>query len=347
MTDFIFDDIGSYPLPNGVSKEWIQKAYLQQVEQEKFFSGVKLFKIINDAFNQKINAGVEAPTYPQYQDMNEQFLSIIRNPQCTEEPFKVKKSKANIVEIEAIDLAAELSQNSEKQNMRLCITGPIEMYLKDFGGTNYTDILNIFAHDVDQFISNAIETSKNLNINVISIDEPSIGINPQILFEDEDIIHALKIATQSAYKKGIDIQIHLHSPLHYKLALSTEQINIIGVEAAGHPSYLELIDRNFLEEMDAYLRVGLARTDISNLVSVLNEKYNMNVWKDSTKLNEIITELETSEVIHKRFVHAYEMFGDRIKYVGPDCGLGSWPSQEIAQQLLNNVSKSIQKFRQL
>lgn len=345
MSDFIFDDIGSYPLPEGIKKDWIQKAYSQGLEQESLFSGVKLFSIINDAFEQKIKAGVEVPTYPQYQDMNEQFLSIIRNPECTEEPFRIKKIKANIPEIEAIELAADLSNKSEKQKVRLCITGPLELYLKDFGGTNYTDILNIFAEDVDRFIYNAIESSKHLDISVISIDEPSIGINPQIMFEDEDIVNALKIATQSAYKKGIDIQIHLHSPLHYKIALDTDQINVIGVESAGTPSYLELLDKKILEDSDAYLRVGVARTDISNLISVLNDKYNTNVWKDAIKLNEIVTILETPKVIAKRVAYAQKLFDDRIKYVGPDCGLGSWPSQKVAFELLNNISTGIQQFR--
>jgi 5-methyltetrahydropteroyltriglutamate--homocysteine methyltransferase len=51
----------------------------------------KTVQIINAAFQQKVDAGVEAPTYPQYQDMNEQFLSVIRDPENIEEPFKSKK----------------------------------------------------------------------------------------------------------------------------------------------------------------------------------------------------------------------------------------------------------------
>jgi 5-methyltetrahydropteroyltriglutamate--homocysteine methyltransferase len=116
---------------------------------------------------------------------------------------------------------------------------------------------------------------------------------------------------------------------------------VIGVESAGHPSYLDLIDKKVLEDSDSFLRVGVARTDISNLVSVLNDKYNTNVWRDAVRLKEIVNELETPEVIRKRFEKAYSMFGDRIKYVGPDCGLGSWPSQEIAFQLLQNVTAGV------
>ncbi len=58
MKEIIFDDIGSYPLPEGVSREWVQNAFKTRAEDEK------LFTVINDAFQQKIDAGVEVPTYP-------------------------------------------------------------------------------------------------------------------------------------------------------------------------------------------------------------------------------------------------------------------------------------------
>lgn len=337
MNNVIFDDIGSYPLPQGVTKEWVQKAFSKHSEREK------LFQIINAAFQQKVDAGVEAPTYPQYQDMNEQFLSVIRDPENTEEPFKVKEKAARIVELEAVQPAAQMYMQShgEKQNTRICVTGPLEMYLKEFGGTEYTDILYLLAESVDRFLKNSIDNSGYLNISVVSIDEPSIGINPQIMFNDDELIQALKIATRSAHRKGIDVQIHLHSPLHYKLACDTSQINVIGVESAGHPSYLDLIDKKVLDESDSFLRVGIARTDISNLVSVLNDKHGTNVWKDASRLQEIVNELETPAVISKRLEKAYSIFGERIKYVGPDCGLGSWPSQQIASQLLQNVAAGI------
>ena len=58
MEEIIYDDIGSYPLPEGVSKEWIRNAFKTRTEDEI------LFEVINDAFQQKIDAGVEVLTYP-------------------------------------------------------------------------------------------------------------------------------------------------------------------------------------------------------------------------------------------------------------------------------------------
>ncbi len=47
MEEIIFDDAGSYPLPEVVSKEWVQNAFKTRVEDEK------LFTVINDAFSRK------------------------------------------------------------------------------------------------------------------------------------------------------------------------------------------------------------------------------------------------------------------------------------------------------
>jgi len=50
----------------------------------------------------------DVPTYPQYQDMNQQFLGIINDEACSEEPLLVRKDRAKIIELEAIeDVGAE------------------------------------------------------------------------------------------------------------------------------------------------------------------------------------------------------------------------------------------------
>jgi hypothetical protein len=54
------------------------------------------------------------------------------------------------------------------------------------------------------------------------------------------------------------VEIHLHSPLYYNFACETPTINVIGVESAGTPSYLELIDKKVLENTDSFLRLGIA-----------------------------------------------------------------------------------------
>lgn len=341
-SDMIYDDIGSYPLPEGISSDWIQSAITSRSQDDQ------LFEIISSAMEQKVIAGVEVPTYPQFQDMNQQFLKVIDDPACVDAPLLVKESEAKILELEALrDYASKYrSDHGAKFKIRVCVTGPVELYLKEFGSTAYGDVLLSFAKSIDRFVKNSIKQSGDLVVNTISIDEPSIGLNPQIMLDDEDIINALTIAGESAHRHGIDAEIHLHSPLNYKLVCQVPSINVIGVESASNPSYLELIDRTDLLATDTFIRAGIARTDIYGLSAILNEKYNINVWKEPDRLSEVVTGMETPQVIAKRLSRCYDMFGEHIKYVGPDCGLGSWPTQNIAAQLLKNTAAGIDKFRQ-
>lgn len=334
----LYDDIGSYPLPEGISKEWISTA-IKNNDQ-------KLINILRDSMNQKINAGVDIPTYPQFQDMNQQFLGIINDESAQEEPLMVSKEKARIMELSAIEATGEeyYNKNGRMLDVRICVTGPIELYLKQFGGTVYKDVLDSFAISINRFITNSIDNAKNIHIKTVSIDEPSIGINPQIMFSESDMAEALEKAARIPASYKIDTEIHLHSPLHYKLLRDVPSIGIVGVESAANPSYLDLIDRKDLSDYDKFLRVGISRTDIFSMAAVLNEKYETNVWKEPVKLKEITTEMETPDIIKKRLENAYGIFGDRIKYAGPDCGLGSWPSQELAFKLLQNTGIGIRKF---
>jgi len=78
---------------------------------------------------------------------------------------------------------------------------------------------------------------------------------------------------------------------------------------------------------------------------LLNEKYQTNVWKETSRLGEIVTAMETPEVVAKRLRHAYDRFGELIRYAGPDCGLGAWEYQDLAQGLLKNVGDGIASFK--
>jgi 5-methyltetrahydropteroyltriglutamate--homocysteine methyltransferase len=229
-------------------------------------------------------------------------------------------------------------------DIRVCVTGPLELYLQQFGSASYPDILNLIASSVNLFIKNAIEDAENFRVRTISIDEPSLGINPDVSFSNDALTEAFGLASSYAHEKGLDVEIHLHSPLYYEIACRTEGINVIGVESAANPGYLDLIDRSVLEDADSYLRAGIARTDVFNLVACLNEEYKTNAWKEPKLLEKLVTELETPEVIGARLREVYSRFGDRILYVGPDCGLGSWPTQALAGQLLANVATALDGF---
>jgi 5-methyltetrahydropteroyltriglutamate--homocysteine methyltransferase len=335
--EIIFDDIGSYPLPEGV-KDRVQQAFA-----DKRYGEVR--GVVCDAMRQKIAAGVEIPAYPQFQDMNQQFLGIINDPSSAEAPFLVKEACADIIELQLIEPVAKdyFEESGERLRVRVCITGAIELYLKQFGSTAYSDILELFARSVDRFVKRALNMKSSFDVALISIDEPSIGINPEIMFADDEIIRALNLSAKSS---DVDTQIHLHSPLHYNIACESDSINVVGVESAANPDYLELVEKADLEQYDTFLRVGVARTDIFGMTAELNERYQINVWKETARLDEIVTSMETPDTIAKRLRRAYARFGDTIRYAGPDCGLGSWQYQDLAHKLLVNTGIGISMFRE-
>lgn len=339
MQEIIFIDEGSLPTPESVTREWVKAAAENRNEDEKLFS------IIGEAFQRKIDVGVHVPTYPQFRDMIGQFLDIIKDEKNCSEPYVLKEENAKILELEIIDEVANLykKETGKTLEVRVCIAGPTDMYLQAFGATAFVDAYNILAQDVEKFIKQAFKTARNFKIKVIALDEISLGLTDMIQFSDDDIMSALTVASTYTRQEGADMEIHVYSPLKYELICETP-INVIGFEYAGNPSYLDLLDRKVLEDSDTYAGVGVSSTDIFSLVNIVNEKYGINAWKEKEYLQKVITELETPDVIKKRLETAYSVLGDRIKYANPDCGLAFWPDQDLAFRLLENTAKAVNEF---
>ncbi len=319
LSGIFFDDIGSYPLPRGIRLDGLGRdQYLQLVGQ---------------VLAEKIRAGVEIPTYPQLRDMIRMFMDPIQDPEMTESPFLIKRDEAKILELEAVPAG---------QKVRVCVTGPVELYISAFGATGYTDILYTLAESISRFLDYARQEGK---MAVASLDEPSLGLNSNIIFSEDEIREALEIASRPC--RGMHCEMHLHSPLYAGLCARVSGIDILGVESAAHPDYLKLVQRDVLEDTGTYLRAGIARTDILALSARLNDKYGLNLWEDLPRLEREILAQESPLVMKKRLDEAYSQFGERLIATGPDCGLGSWPSQELAGNILRNCSAAIASFRSL
>jgi len=281
-------------------------------------------EIVQRAFLMKVNAGVECPTYPQFQDMVEQFMRIIRNYQ--EDGYLVMKSEAKIIELEYIEKIGA-------DTVRVCVTGPFELYVKELGTVIFDDVLENLAKSVARFVENAL---KYPNVECVSIDEPSLGLNPDLQPTDDQ----LKLAFEPL-DFDVDVQIHLHAPLFYERLLDIDTIDVIGIESAKDPSALDFVDPQDLESHDKKLRVGVARSDIDGIIAEFNQKHNVNAWENEELIIKAINEIESPEVIKSRIERAYDRFGELIAYVGPDCGLFSFPSQQSAVALLKNVRRAL------
>ncbi|MFZ2071882.1 MAG: methionine synthase [Halobacteriota archaeon] len=335
----LFDDIGSYPLPEGITKDWLKEAFRDLQSHRE-----ALYELLTEAMWQKLNAGVEVPTYPQFQNMITQFNDPILDSARTEAPLLIKEEEAKIVELDALEqMAVEYREKrGEQLKLRICVTGPIELYYHQFPPPVYIDILSNIAKSVGRFIKHAIANAKTYELKCVSLDEPSMGLDPRV--EEEGVITALELASEYAAQKGIDTQIHLHSPIFYDSVCQVEGIGVIGVESAANPSLLALIDKDQLDKYDKYLRIGIARTDIFSMAAEYDEKHLTNAFKDKGVLETIINAYNSPEQIKMRLKNAYTAFNDRIRYVGPDCGLSSFPGQELAYMVLRNTSVGLKDF---
>lgn len=322
MYNMYYDDIGSFPLPQGIDREWV----------ENNLNTKEYGEMVQRAFLMKTHAGVECPTYPQFQEMVKQFADIIQNPEFQEDAYLVSPRTAVIPELKSL---VDMKYDGP---LRVCITGPFELYYKEFGGVIYDDIIENISLSLFRFAKNAINSG--LNVKAISIDEPSLGTNPEIQPTKEQLERALR-----HFNLNCDIQIHLHSSLFYNSFLELEEANVLGVEAAKEPEIMDAIDIGELDAFDKKLRIGVARSDIDNIIAEYNQRHEVNAWQDTNLMKDAINEIESPEVILNRLQNAHNIFGERIAYTGPDCGLFSFPSQEIAAQLLSNVSEAVKKFK--
>ena len=338
--DTLVDDVGSFPLPPEVNRETFSKAY--QVAREVLVDGRDVRKdaftlknfcdVTLDAFKKKLQSGLDVVTYPQQYDGTKQVGDVIHKAMA-EGSFLVEEKQAFLPEVQVIsEEAKNLSEEAGKKiPLRVSIFGPLEHYLKEVGRTPYSDVLESFAETIRRFAQNSILNSKYVKTEVVSIDEPSLGFL-NIAAESDVICDVLEkaFAFQGAVR-----QIHLHSASRLPDLLEVGNIDVVSFEYAASPKNIESVSRKILEDADKQIRVGVSRTDIDSIMAELHDK---GVTKPTAQQL-----VESEEVIKKRYASAKEKYGDRMTFTGPDCGVGSWPSQEAAQLLLKRTVDAVKK----
>ena len=334
----LVDDIGSFPLPPEVERETFNRAY--RLAREAIVSGSDVRKdeflmknfweVTLEAFKKKLSSGLDVVTYPQQYDGINQVNDVIHTTMANG-TFLVEEKQAFLPEVHVINEEAKtLSEAYGKAiPFRVAIFGPLEQYLKEIGTTPYSDVLDSFAETIRRFAKNSILNSKHVKTEVVSIDEPSFGF--QTIAAGSDVIR--NVLEKAFDFQGAVRQIHLHSASRLPDVLEVKNIDVVSFEYAASPKNIEVISRKMLEDADKHIRVGVSRTDIDSVVAELHDK---GVEKPAAEQL-----VEDEAVIKKRYAAAKEKFGERMTFTGPDCGVGSWPSQEAACLLLERTVKAV------
>jgi 5-methyltetrahydropteroyltriglutamate--homocysteine methyltransferase len=336
--DTLVDDIGSFPLPSGIKREIYGSAY--ELAREAILEGKDIakdnflkenfYKVVLDSFRKKLAADLDIVNFPQHYNGIKQVGDAI-HAAMEKGSFVVGQEKAFLPEIYVLNQEAKhLSEEyGKKIQLRVSIFGPIEQYLAEVGTTAFPDVLDGFAQTINRFAKNSILNNKYIETKAISIDEPSLGhtnlsATPELISE----------TLEKAYDfQGPIKQIHLHFASGIHDLLTIKGLNVLSFEYAASPKNIESVPKSMLERADKQIRVGVSRTDIDSIFAELYEK---GIVKPSNE--QLVDSVDT---IRNRYRIAKEKYGERMTFTGPDCGLGSWPNQEVAQLILKRTVEAV------
>jgi 5-methyltetrahydropteroyltriglutamate--homocysteine methyltransferase len=338
----LVDDVGSFPLPAHTDSKLFEEAY--RVARNAIIEGKHLDKdefllnnfnqVVIGSFMKKVEAGLDVINYPQHYDMHRQLADPLRDS-MNEGTYLINTERAVLPEMHVIGGEAKrlYEETGEKVRLRVCMMGPVELYLKEIGTVVHEDVLQMLAENVKRFAKNSTLNSKYVQTVAVSLDEPSFGF--QDIFTDKEIIQR---ALETAFNfDGATRQIHLHSPSKITDLLNVRNIDVLSIEYAASPKNIDSVSKNMLDQADKQIRVGVSRTDIN---SIMAELYDKGITKPNAEQM-----VEDEKIIRKRFETAKDKYGDRMTFTGPDCGLGGWPTQEAAQLLLARTVKAVKAAR--
>jgi 5-methyltetrahydropteroyltriglutamate--homocysteine methyltransferase len=342
-----YDDVGSFPLPDYIDFEKFTQfywaAYKGIVNQANIFENRGIYNFFIHPFLQsfqlKLNAGVEIINYPQHMDMYTQFLKPIEDYEF--EPSLIDTQKAIIPELFILESFSKdyYERTGNALEIKVCITGPIELYIKKHGFTIYSDIALNFAKSINSMLKNSIKNTKYLKNSIISIDEPSFGYVDMFNIEEDELIKAFDKSLE-----GIDVmsQIHLHSLKKYTIPIQSNKIDVLTCEYASDHS--NVIPKKDLEQYDKYIRVGITRTNINSILAGKLDTGTSSLEALKT-FEGTMNLIDSEDFIKKNLLFALKHYDERLKFIGPDCGLKGWNPPQVAYELLRRTYKVIKDVR--
>lgn len=301
----------------------------KQPEKDEFLLN-NFTQVVIGSFMKKVEAGLDIVNYPQHYDMHRQLADTLRES-MNEGTYLINQERAVLPEVHVINSEAKrlCEETGGKVQLRVCLIGPLELYLGEIGSVVHKDILQMLAENVKRFAKNSVLNSKYVQTVAVSLDEPSFGF--QDIFTDRETIQS---TFEAAFNfGGATRQIHLHSPSKITDLLNVKNIDVISIEYAASPKNIDSVSKSTLDQADKRIRIGVSRTDINSIVA---ELYDKGITKPNAGQM-----VEDEKVIRKRFETAKDKYGDRMTFTGPDCGLGGWPTQEAAQLLLTRTVKAV------
>jgi len=356
-------DVGSLPLV-GDYKKFLEGA--TRFGTPSADDSVRYFqqKVV-EAFLDKVHAGIDVPSFPQFRDMNEMFLDVIDGVEKlkgggyteTRIPF-IKAGRRQIPEATALKRGVqEIERGGEPFKIRICVTGPYT--LSSFFTYRDSKIFTRLGDVISQIVESNVFSEKHASVSLVSVDEPAFGLLDDPLTDygsegRENLRKAWESIFYVASSKGAKTIIHLHNTAD-ELFWEVEPLNIVESHI-GDPVYEMKKTKERLEATDKFLKASVSITNFDKLIrddvvraspqrmseTTINQKV-ADVWKDVSK-GKIDSKvfLEKVETMKERLVKIINRFGvERVPYAGPECGLKGFPTYECALECLKRVSSAV------
>ena len=352
-------DVGSLPPPANSEKFCrLAKSY-NSLKRQRYPDEYAYFTdVVLTGFKDKLDAGVDIPNYPQYRDMNEMFLDMIRGIEKTTGGYvvtgtpSVTSGNAKIQEVSVIREKRHEIRDAIGRPFRLkvCITGPYTL----------ASLFRYRSSGIHETLGSALSTiteentfdEKDGSVELVAIDEPVFGfLNDPMLDRGssgrERLLSAWDGMLHKVKSKGAKAILHLHNTSD-DLFWDLKNLDVIESHV-DDPIYKTERTKQLLNDCDKFLKAPIAVTRFDDLIA---QKICSNdpelaggEWEKIRKGRvDSAHYLESAGRMGERLKGLVEFFGEeRVPYAGPECGLGGHPTYECAVECLRRQSEAVRK----
>ncbi len=359
-------DVGSLPprvdsssMVNGARRfqslsHWLR--YDSAVEQVKVFEDE-----VKTAFGEKLKQGLDLPTYPQFRDMNEMFLEMIRGVEKTILGYTAQKCLSAIPN-RAIPEVGVLKQSLseirdgaqlDRVPIKICVTGPYT--LASLFRNRSETLIGELGDAIAEITASSVFDHRYGRVSMVCVDEPALGfLNDPLLDFGSEGRETLRSAWENvcgaAASRGVETSMHIHDTSE-GLFWGIKHLNV--VESHVDDPLYELVDtKRHLEETDKFLKASVGLTVFDDLIKTRvvtrdagksPEELIGETWTNIRHgMVDPLTFLEQESVMRERLRKVVNRFGsERVKYAGPECGLKSFPTYECAMESLRITALAI------
>lgn len=356
-------DVGSIPFPGDIDRfeqgaathPLVGLLHPEHGDARRYFTT----HVVNSLID-KIRTGLSVPNYPQFRDMNTMFLDNLRGIVKTSRGYDVVDRITLAPENATIPELAEIEAQSrtivERVGapcaIKLCVTGPYT--LASLFAHRRDTLLAELSAVISAYITANVLHTPDVTTRLVSVDEPVFGFIDDPLLDHgrpgrEALLHAWEDVFQAARVQGAQTVLHLHNTRN-ELFWHVDPVDVL--ESHVHdPLYTSPRTKTLLDQHDASLKASIAVTNFDELIRTalaargVVEDLPAAIGATWTHLRDGRVDpvgfVDSVHTIADRLRRIVAVFGDRVTYAGPECGLRSFPSYESALECLRRVTNAV------